>query len=315
MNFRHHAVRDLAWVIGSPGILSSGLIDRVSDHWCRIAFLDRVPWLRHLDNHPAELEMWLAQHQSSFLGHYFETLIAFWLTQWPRTQLLAWRLPLQGDERVLGEFDLLFYDRYCERHFHWESAVKFFLRYRNEAGDEIWLGPNPRDTLTDKFQKIFGRQLRLSRQSEAAVLLQQYGITGLTPQAFFKGYLFYPAQSAWQQPSSVPPESSPTHLRGWWCYASQPEQIPYVANDSRWLSLERLRWLSPVFSHEREPGLPRAGLEALLARHFSGTDRPLLLAELQPGSDGSWREVNRGFVVPAHWPESNVSLPSDTMKS
>ena len=302
INFHHQAVRDLAWVISSPGMLSSEGPDRVSDHWCRIAFLDRLPWLRYLDNQPAELEAWLDQHQSRLLGHYFEALTAFWLQQWPRIKLLASRLQVEGKEKVLGEFDFLFHDRFRSRSFHWECTVKFFLQHQWGEGEYAWLGPNPRDTLAKKYRKVFRRQLRLSALPEAAQLLRENGIDALTPQAFFKGYLFYPATSDWRYPAAIPHDSSPEHLRGWWCHAGQPELIPYVGASSRWLSLSRLRWLSPVFSREAEPGLNRAELEAMLAEHFAGSDKPLLLAELQPEADGIWREVSRGFVVPSQWP-------------
>lgn len=302
INFRHQAVRDLAWVIGSAGMLQAKTPDRVSDNWCRTAFLDRVPWLRHVDNHPAELEAWLAQHQSHLLGHYFEALIAFWLLQWPRMQLLASRLPVQGANKILGEFDFLFHDRYRQQGFHWEAAVKFFLQYRQDDGSYAWLGPNPRDTLAKKYRKLFDRQLRLSTKPEATALLHARGIAAVTPQAFFKGYLFYPAGSDWQRPAVTPSDSSPCHLRGWWCHADQLQRIPSVVVDSRWRSLERLHWLSPAFSRESPPGLERAALEAMLRQHFALSDKPLLLAELGPGNDGCWREVSRGFVMPAHWP-------------
>lgn len=302
IDFRHQAVRDLAWVIGSAGMLRSRTAERVSDKWCRIAFLDRVPWLRYLDNHPAVLEAWLDQHKSRLLGHYFETLIAFWLQQWPRIRLLALRLPVLGEEKVLGEFDFLFYDRYSDHYFHWESAVKFFLRHLQSHDGYAWLGPNPRDTLENKYHKVFDRQLRLSALPEAKRLLDARGIDALMPQAFFKGYLFYPATTDWQQPQPAPPDSSPHHLRGWWCHADQLEHIPYVAENSRWLSLERLHWLSPAFSQEPTPGFERATLLDWLTKHFVGSDKPVLLAELRQGSDGRWREANRGFVVPVDWP-------------
>lgn len=302
INFRHQMVRDLAWVIGSPVMLNPEGPDRVSDAWCHIAFLDRIPWLRHLDNHPEKLETWLALHKSRLLGHYFEALIAFWLQQWPRMRLLASRLQVEGREKVLGEFDFLFYDRFRDRSYHWECTVKFFLQHQWEEGEYVWLGPNPRDTLEKKYHKVFRRQLRLATLPQAAQLLCEHGIDAVTPQAFFKGYLFYPATSDWRYPAAVPHDSSPDHLRGWWCHAAQPELIPYVAAGSRWLSLSRMHWLSPVFSREEAPGLNRVDLEAMLAEHFTGSDKPLLLAELLQESDGIWREVSRGFVVPSYWP-------------
>lgn len=302
IDFRHQAVRDLAWVIGSAGMLQGAAEDCVSDEWCRIAYLDRLPWLRHLDNHPAELEAWLEQHPSHLLGHYFEALIAYWLQQWPQMQLLASRLPVQGEHKVLGEFDFLFYDRYQEQTFHWECAVKYFLRQLQSHDGYEWLGPNPRDTLANKYRKVFDRQLRLPELPEARMLLAAMDIAAPISQAFFKGYLFYPATTDWQQPQPIPPDSSPHHLRGWWCHADRLEQIPYIAADSRWLSLERMHWLSPALCREAAPGYERAALEEKLRQHFSGSDKPLLLVELRPDGGGAWREANRGFVVPAHWP-------------
>lgn len=302
INFRHQAVRDLAWVIESAGLLRAKAPERVDDKWCRIAFLDRIPWLRHLDNHPETLDEWLEQHKTRLLGHYFEALIAFWLQQWPQVELLAAGLLVQGEDRVLGEFDFLFHDRYRGETLHWECAVKFFLRKLQSHDGYAWLGPNPRDTLASKYRKVFDKQLRLSLLPEAKALLAGRGIAVPTPQAFFKGYLFYPSSDNWQHPAPIPPDGSPRHLRGWWCYANQPGQIPCTDDYSRWLILARLHWLSPAFSRQALPGLQRAALLEFLAKHFAGSDMPLLLAELRQGSDAIWREVNRGFVVAAHWP-------------
>jgi len=303
VNFHHQAVRDLAWVIGSAVMLRPGP-DRVSDSWCRIAFLDRLPWLRHLDKAPGELEAWLTQHKTHLLGHYFEALIAFWLQQWPQTELLASRLPVNDEHKVLGEFDFLFHDRYGGKTFHWECTVKFFLRKIEEHDGYTWLGPNPRDTLANKYHKVFERQLRLANLPASMHLLEKRGIAPPTAQAFFKGYLFYPAGEDWQQPEPTPPDSSSHHLRGWWCYADATRLIPCLDDDSRWLSLERLHWLSPVYSSDPAPGFSRSGLLDWLEGHFSDSDKPVLLAELHRDRDGGWREANRGFVVPSSWPHS-----------
>lgn len=302
IEFRHQAVRDLAWIIGSPGLLRSGPPERVADHWCRLAFLDRLPWLRHLDNHPAALEAWLEGRRGRRVGHYFEALIAFWLTQWPEVELLASHLQVEGEGRTLGEFDFLFRDRYRDRTVHWECTVKYFLREQLPDGESVWPGPNPRDTLQGKLEKLFGRQLRLSSLQEAKRLLAQRGIAAPDSRAFFKGYLFYPAGSDRRQAHPLPAAVSPEHLRGWWCRVDRLAQIPALDGNSRWLPLQRPYWLSPVVEQGPEAGMRRSELEAWVARHFAGSERPLLLAELQAGTDGRWREVSRGFVVPLHWP-------------
>lgn len=302
--FRHQVVRDLAWVIASPGLLRSTAADRVSDHWCRIAFLDRLPWLRHLDRHPDELKAWLSLHPSRLLGHYFENLIAIWLEQWPQIQLLASRLPVPGEDRVLGEFDFLLLDRHTGETVHWECAVKFYLRKVVARDGYEWLGPNPQDTLAKKYRKVFTSQLKLAMLPEARRLLAQRGIAPPVARAFIKGYLFYPASGKWRESLPIPADGSAQHLRGWWCHADALEALPCDADGHRWVVLQRQQWLSPALHCEPTPGYARAALLEWLAHHFDTSERPVLLAQLYRGSDGLWRERDRGFVVPAHWPHA-----------
>jgi hypothetical protein len=313
IEFCHQVVRDLAWAIGSPSLLRSGGGDRVSDDWCRLAFHDRIPWLRELDKKPDELLAWLAQRKSRLLGVYFESLIEYWLTHWRRMRLHAARLPLKEAGRTIGEFDFLFCDRYLGIDYHWETAVKFFLHYRQEGNVDDWLGPNPRDTWLRKSTRVFGHQLKLSARPEALPVLRRLGMEALQPKAFFKGYLFEHIGEA-AQPGSLLPELSPNHLTGWWCHLSESGELPQEDDSNRWLSLSRLHWLSAVYSKEATPGMGREACLALLEAHFDGSQKPVLLAELAQGADGIWRECGRGFVVADNWP-ALASLRGDRIPS
>lgn len=302
VEFRHHAVRDLAWVISSASLIMDEGDDRVSDAWCRLAFYDRIPWLRELDREPEVLTAWLSARHSRLLGHYFEALIEYWLRHWRRMAVHAVRLQVKGEARAVGEFDFLFRDRFLDIDYHWEAAVKFFLRFRQPDGRVEWLGPNPRDTLHNKVEKVFARQLPLAAHPTAAPLLERMGIGTLDSRAFIKGYLFYPAASDWCKPDFVPADSSPRHLKGWWCHAPEVERLPFRSESERWCSLPRLQWLSAVRSREKMPGMSREALLAFVHQHFEGSDKPLLLAGLCCDDTGLWREWSRGFVVAAHWP-------------
>jgi hypothetical protein len=302
IELRHPAVRDLAWVIGSPPLLESGSglyhPDRITRRWCQLALRERIPWLKALDDNPAPLEHWLADRPSRLLGYYFEALIGFWLRHWPQVQFVAARAQVREAGRGIGEFDFLFRDKARARTIHWETAVKFFLRHRDAAGHYRWLGPNPRDTLEGKLSKVFGHQLRMGGRPEAAPVLEELGVSSPQPEAFIKGYLFYPAEGDWVHPEPVPAAVATDHLRGWWTRAGE-RCIPTRGKDSRWMVLERLRWLSPARAGE---GLmDRTSVDRFLDRHFAASARPLLLAELSPGAH-EYREVSRGFVVPDKWP-------------
>jgi len=306
VEFRHHAVRDLAWVIGSASLIASDGEDRVSDAWCRLAFYDRIPWLRELDRSPEVLTDWLATRRNRLLGHYFESLIEFWLSHWRRMTVHAVRRQVCEGEWAVGEFDFLFRDRFRDTDYHWESAVKFFLRYRHPDGRDEWLGPNPRDTLQNKLQKVFSKQLALARHPAAQPLLSSMGIETVISKAFIKGYLFYPVSGDWCRPDSLPEGSSPQQLRGWWCHADEAAAIPAGTEASRWLSLSRMQWLSAVRSREESPGMTYEEMLTMLAHHFAGSDKPLLLAELWRDESGLWRETSRGFVVADHWPHPDA---------
>lgn len=303
IELRHPAVRDLAWVIGSPPLLEAGEAlyhpDRITRRWCRSALHDRIPWLTALDSNPAPLERWLAERTSRLLGYYFEALIEFWLRHWPQVEFVASRARVRAEGRGVGEFDFLFRDTARNLNIHWETAVKFFLRHRDGSGVYRWLGPNPRDTLEGKVSKVFGHQLRMGGRPEAVPVLKALGISHVRPEAFIKGYLFYPAEGDWRDPDPIPTAAATDHLRGWWTRTGS-RSIPMSHADSRWTVLERLRWLSPARAGG-EGLMDRSALDRLLDHHFGTSGRPLLLAELLPDRQG-YREVSRGFIVSDPWP-------------
>lgn len=299
-------MRDLAWVINSPALLTQSDAvyagDKVSDVWCRRVYQRSVDWLEALDHDPNPLQQWLDQNPSPLLGIYFERLLAFWVQHVPEMQLLARNLVVLQPGRHIGEFDLLFRDLPSDELVYWEVAVKFYLRYGRSHFE--WLGPNPRDSLQRKLNKVFARQLQLHQHPAARRLLQQqFGRTAARSQAFIKGYLFYPHDSDWHQPESIPAAVSHAHLKGWWCrHAELPGWLSRRAEAHRWCVLRRLQWLAPAYIPDGKGVLTRDELLDHLHSHFAQHYQALLLAELRPVS-GGWYEVSRGFVVNQHWPK------------
>ena len=304
--FQHQCVSDLAWVMASPSLLAPGLApyagEKVSDAWCLSVYQQNLDWLRQLDADPAPLQQWLDQKQSPLLGIYFESLLAFWLQHLPDIELLAQNLKVGQPGLQLGEFDLLFRDLAQRQLIHWEVTVKFYLRYGK--ADYQWLGPNPRDSLQRKLNKVFDRQLHLSDHPKAQQVLQrELGQHQLTPQAFVKGYLFYPYDSDWQRPTQIPAGISTNHLKGWWCrHAEMPALLQTCSAENRWLLLPRLQWLSPVAREDATELMDENELLLCLTDYFSEHYKGLLLVELKAGDDG-WSEVSRGFVVKDEWPQ------------
>ncbi|ALP51911.1 hypothetical protein Tel_01475 [Candidatus Tenderia electrophaga] len=279
--------------------------DKVSDRWCRQVYAQHGAWLMQLDAAPAPLHHWLARNQSPLLGRYFESLLAFWVRQLPDCELLAQNLIVERLGRHSGEFDLLWRDP-AGQMIHWEAAVKFYLRY--DRHELQWLGPNPRDSLRGKLNKLFTRQLHLHRQPAARRLLQaRFGTAQIKPRAFVKGYLFYPYHGDWRAPQIAPAGVSRTHLRGWWCrHAEMRERVSHSSRfDARWCVLSRLQRLSPAYRPDTVGSMTAAELLNYLDAHFAQHFQAVLIAELDACEQG-WCETSRGFVVNPHWPDGEA---------
>ncbi len=304
IDFQHQEVRDLAWAIGSAPLPAADYPGgpTVSAHWCRLALWDRMPWLRLLDHHPEPLLEYLQARQERLLGHYFESLLAFWIEHWPHARLYASRLPVDEGGQRLGEFDLLLCDCPGPRYLHWEAAVKFYLRRDDGHGGYQWLGPNPRDRLEAKLERVYGHQLRLGQSGAGAAARQRFAPGPWQAEAFIKGYLFYPAEGPWQSAPEAPPGIAADHLRGWWTSAGRMA-IPQSGGESRWQVLPRLQWLAGAYSRDEAPGWDRTTLMSALTSHFENCEEALLVAELGRDGDGVWRERSRGFVVASQWPQ------------
>ena len=294
------AVRDLAWVIGSPGLLEAShpayLGRIVDDAWCAAQLRACAPWLAALDLSPLTLHDFIAARPTRRLGHYFETLISFWLMQMPDTQLIATNLQVQNEQRTLGEYDFLYRDANCSV-CHWEAAVKFYLQADPSHEQSSFIGPGTRDRLDLKLDRVFQHQLLLGNSAAGQQALPE-DIKLDRAQAFIKGYLFYHAT-----PFSNTPVAgvSASHLSGWWVRHSL-ENIPQTSATSRWAILPRMRWLSPALLPPDSQMMDFEALQAWLQSHFDSSKDALLLFEMQRVKYG-WQEIARGFVVCSSWPD------------
>lgn len=300
-SLRDTAVRDLAWVMGSPGLLDSrhppyqGRV--VDDEWCGAQLQLARSWLKELDNNPRSLHDFIALHPTRRLGHYFETLLAFWLTHQPGIKVIATNLQVQHEQRTLGEYDFLFSDANDEI-CHWEAAVKFYLQQEPLARQDAFIGPGTRDRLDLKLDKVFQQQLQLG-QTCAGKLALPGGVSITKPQAFIKGYLFYHASS---RHSTTPVTGiSQGHLSGWWV-RHNIEIIPQICTDSRWVILPRLSWLAPASLPKETPVMDEIMLHSQLKHYFSQHQDALLIVEMTRLSSGEYREISRGFIVSESWP-------------
>lgn len=297
---RDPTVRDLAWVIGSPGLIEAAhpayLGRVVDDSWCSAQLQASAAWLAKLDLAPLPLHNFIAARPTRRLGHYFEALISYWLLHMPDTELIASNLQVQDAQRTLGEYDFLFRDAsaaVC----HWEAAVKFYLQVEPLAEQRAFIGPGTRDRLDLKLERVFQHQLLLGNTHAGQQALPP-GLLLDKAQAFIKGYLFYHAATCKPAPASG---VSAAHLSGWWVRHAR-EKIPQDSTESGWLILPRMRWLAPARLADDINVMNYATLAIHLEQHFSTSTEALLVIELLRATTGEWHEKSRGFVVCSTWP-------------
>ncbi|WP_181298767.1 DUF1853 family protein [Pseudomonas sp. Q2-TVG4-2] len=294
----HPQVRDLAWVLLSPPLLSDALAPQryplAASRWTSRPG-ELADWLLSHDSQPTVLQAWLAQHSIRRLGLYYERLWQFALGQAPDVELLVANLPIRHEGHTLGELDLILHD--AEGVHHLELAVKFYLGL--EAGDrrrhDHWLGPGSHDRLDIKLRRLCEHQLQLPSSAHAKALLAELTCCEINSALWLGGYLFQPWQTGCEPPAGV----NPLHLCGRWLRQRDWAHSAFAGGAVRWQPLPRQAWLAPAHLNDSQVW-PAEDVE----RWIAGADgkQARLLARLEPDTNGRWVERARLFVVPDSWP-------------
>lgn len=282
-SFKQPLVRQLAWACFSPPLIAdfSNLADKVTAPAFEL-HEDRYRQLMALDADPSPLEHYLAENcRSQRLGLVFESLWHFFLLNDPETELIAHNLPIRDGGTTLGEFDVLYCCRRRQRTIHLELAVKYFMANAQPAKDgnafSYWLGPNSRDRLDIKWQRMLSHQLALVNTPAAQSALNELGVSGVEQEVAIKGWLFH-NRNATVMHSSI----NPAHQRGLWWPRSQFFDKENLAD---WHYLVKPQWLA---DEETATKIDDAVLEL-------SKNRPVMLINTAG---------ERMMLTPDHWPDS-----------
>ncbi len=299
LEFRHQAVRDLAWSCYSSPLMTALPQSQASQ---LLPELDNasISWLQALDHSPEQLHKALAQRHSTRLGLYFEALWLFYLDQHPDWELLGHNLQVSAGGQTLGAFDFLC--RYRNQYWHLEAAIKLYLGLADAQGRYAnwnqWWGPKCNDRLDIKLERLAGHQLCLGDMPEGRAQLDKLSDpdTVWHKGLILRGYFFYPASA--QAGVDGPTDCHPDHLRGqWWPLDDFLEKNL----ETEWRILPRRDWLSAAVADQSEALLGGKELEQQLRRQVGFENRPQLLAKMAPAG-ALWTEQERVFVVPNNWP-------------
>lgn len=303
---RHPAVRDLAWVLLSPPLLSDAAWPQrhplCASPWARTpgALAD---WLIHLDRDNQALLDWLARSSVRRLGLYYERLWQFALDAAPGIELLAANLPIRQAGHTLGELDLLLRD--AEGVHHLELAIKLYLGPERASGTRPahWLGPGSHDRLDIKLDHLSQHQLPMSARGEARPALAELDLSHAQAAFWLGGYLFYPWPTACQAPQGA----NPQHLRGRWLHRRDWQRFHAQSDPGCWQPLPRSAWLANARAEPAELWTQQQLQDWLAALPANANAQ--LLVRLEEGPRGQWHEAERLFLVNDQWPLPTLDRP------
>lgn len=291
--------RDILWVQESAPLLqisaSSCLLQNPNPIGCSV-------W------HPAACDTEILERRFAEpyrpLGIRYEIVWQHILESRPETTLLAHNLQVNGSEKTLGEFDLIYNNRLTKRCYHRELAIKFYLglpsSLLNSSPWQHWVGPTIKDRLDLKVDYLLNHQIKLASSPDGQEILRSKGIDTIEPEILLQGYLFYPVYGDCPPPI----HSNPKHFRGQWLNISRLGQwLAVKPPANQYFILAKSFWLTPFYGNiAPSKPLTRYQLVDQLSHELIATSSPPLIAACS-NENGVLQEQERFFVVPDQWQE------------
>lgn len=305
--FSKQVIRDLKWIFSSTPLIQTEKLSFEQKPLC-------ADWISDITKSVNVIEQFMATKNLKMLGPYFEALWEFYLTYYPDKKLIAKNLQVFDNNKTIGEFDFIYFDKVTRDYHHLEVAVKYFLgnycdstSHDNESTQSLmsdWLGPNVNDRLDKKYQKMKQHQSQLSQHPAGKRVLRELGIEKIKSQTCLLGSLFYPFTEDCDSANAMrPPENChPEHSRERWVKLSRVDEC--LATAPLWCMLEKPHWMGKLVKSVSELDSPQ-DIFNKIQHHFLQTSRPLLVTNFKQDRQLESEFLyssDKYFVVPDCWP-------------
>jgi hypothetical protein len=208
------------------------------------------------------------------LGFYYQDCVKSILNHSHSYQVEADEVQFNYQGQTVGAIDFIVrrVDLPTQPLEHWEIAIKFYLLL-----DGLWYGPNARDRLDLKLEKMLSKQLTLTQHEGFAEQYPEYA--DLDARLLVQGRLYTNPFIDNEIPSHCAGQKlDPTAINGHWCYFDQVDQIKHPL----------YRVGKPDWATGKHHGQPFEATNCELHRAAHCVDESGIL----------W------FIVPNEWPNS-----------
>ncbi|WP_196887896.1 DUF1853 family protein [Aureivirga sp. CE67] len=182
-------------------MLSSKHIQKLYEGYLKTSIIDfsnyQIPFQQFLLENKKTTQFDASLHtEVNRLGKLVERFVLHQLkNEQEGVEVLVENIQINKDKITLGEIDCIL--EKDQKPFHVEIAYKFYLYDPENSENEIenWIGPNRRDSLILKLQKMEEKQFPLLYKEETRKQLEYLNIDfeKLEQQVIFKGQLYLPA--------------------------------------------------------------------------------------------------------------------------
>lgn len=286
-------VRDLAYVLACPNVLTQWLDFAPHQHTHEVAVHSASFWQRQFDAYRPRLKeldtttayqaltrYLLKRPSPNRLGFHFEGLLSFWLEDGYARKLhpyetLANNVQLYSGKQTTGELDLILYNHEERLVEHWELAIKFFMGSAPFA-PENWVGINSKDNLQRKMTHMQTKQFQaiwVDTENHGQVKIdKRYGI--------IKGRFFLPINTSSFGHHDWPTWLAPSFPIHEWCDTNDLTNLTTI-NITALRAAHYIEWFSKrsfYDSHDgRQTSLVYPENETLKTGLYFEGDRPIVI--------------------------------------